>query len=220
MYRRVAPHLLVLATLAAQPAYAQGVRAHTRPHGTSVSQSQAADLTLTLAPVAVRQVQVWVRTAGVLDASRRVATASMSGDDARQVKVGQRARVFSVLTRSSMYQAFVDRVTADGERARVNVTLTAQGPATRNVVVEIVTDRGELLAVPNEAIIEEGDSQVVYVRTGDGQYVPRTVHTGVQGELYTQVLDGVAEGDQVVTIGSFFIDADYKLKGTTQAAAR
>ena len=36
----------------------------------------------------------------------------------------------------------------------------------------------------------------------------------MQGELFTQVLDGLKPGEQVVTIGSFFIDADHKLKGS------
>jgi hypothetical protein len=36
----------------------------------------------------------------------------------------------------------------------------------------------------------------------------------VQGELLTHIVDGLSAGDQVVTIGSFFIDADYKLKGS------
>ena len=31
------------------------------------------------------------------------------------------------------------------------------------------------------------------------------------------MLDGVKDGDQVVTFGSFFIDAEHKLKGTAQA---
>ena len=39
-------------------------------------------------------------------------------------------------------------------------------------------------------------------------------HAGIQGELYTQVLDGLSDGDQVVTLGSFFIDAEQKLKAT------
>ena len=42
--------------------------------------------------------------------------------------------------------------------------------------------------------------------------MPRTIETGLEGELYTQVTTGLAEGDQVVSIGSFFVDADNKLK--------
>jgi hypothetical protein len=32
--------------------------------------------------------------------------------------------------------------------------------------------------------------------------------------LFTQVIDGLKSGEQVVTIGSFFIDAEHKLKGS------
>jgi len=32
------------------------------------------------------------------------------------------------------------------------------------------------------------------------------------------VIDGVEAGDSVVTIGSFFIDAEHKLKGTGEIA--
>ena len=77
--------------------------------------------------------------------------------------------------------------------------------------MEIVVERGPLLSVPNEAIIEEGDTHVVYVQQA-GQYSPREVRTGTQGELYTQIVDGVKDGEQVVTFGSFFIDAEQKLK--------
>jgi len=75
-------------------------------------------------------------------------------------------------------------------------------------------ERGPLLSVPNEAIIEEGDAQVVYVQKQPGQFAPREIHTGIQGELYTEVVDGVLDGEEVVTFGSFFIDAEHKLKGT------
>jgi hypothetical protein len=46
----------------------------------------------------------------------------------------------------------------------------------------------------------------------DGEYVPKEVQTGIQGELYTQVLGGLQANTPVVTFGSFFIDAEHKLK--------
>jgi Cu(I)/Ag(I) efflux system membrane fusion protein len=79
--------------------------------------------------------------------------------------------------------------------------------------MEIVTDHGELLSVPNEALIETAGKHMVYVDQGNGRYLPREVTLGVQGELYTQVVEGLKPGEQVVTFGSFFIDADYKLRG-------
>jgi Cu(I)/Ag(I) efflux system membrane fusion protein len=80
-------------------------------------------------------------------------------------------------------------------------------------VLEIVTEHGDLLSVPNEAIIETGGKRVVYVQGSDGTYAPRDVELGVQGELFTEVVKGLTPGEQVVTFGSFFIDADHKLKG-------
>jgi multidrug efflux pump subunit AcrA (membrane-fusion protein) len=102
-----------------------------------------------------------------------------------------------------------------GGGASVEAALIAPPRQDTNLyVMEIVVEREPALSVPNEAIIEEGDRQVVYVQESTGQYVPREIQTGVQGELYTQVLGGVKDGDQVVTFGSFFIDAEQKLKGT------
>jgi Cu(I)/Ag(I) efflux system membrane fusion protein len=80
-----------------------------------------------------------------------------------------------------------------------------------------VAEAGQFLSVPNEAVIEEGDKHIVYVQQQPGQYVPQEIDTGVQGELYTQVLSGLNAGDQVVTFGSFFVDSEYKLKGPVAA---
>jgi len=211
--------LLLLVGAVAAPVQAQGVRDHTRksPRATKITESQASDLTLTLTAVSVRPVQTWVRTAGAIDAARKVVTVHLSGTEAALVKVGQRARTFPVESRSSMYQARVVRVAPEPKGVRVDVELAAVGwPTTKGYVVEIVTDHGELLSVPNEAIIEEGETRVVYRQAADGQYEPTTVQTGVQGELYTQVTGGLKDGDQVVTFGSFFIDSEFKLKGAAQ----
>ena len=211
--------LLLLVGALAAPVQAQGVRDHTRksPRATKVTEAQASDLTLTLTSVSVRPVQTWVRTAGAIDAARRVVSVHLSGTEAGLVKVGQRARTFPVESRSSMYQARVVRVTPEGKGVRADVELAAVGwPTTKGYVVEIVTDHGELLSVPNEALIEEGGTRVVYRQAADGQYEPTPVQTGVQGELFTQVTGGLNDGDQVVTFGSFFIDSEFKLKGAAQ----
>ena len=203
-------------------ARAQGVREHTRINtnkSTAVTESQASDLTLTKTAVAVRPIQVWVRTAGTVDKSGRALTVTLSPAEGALVTVGQRVRAFPPESRSTMYQARVTTVNKTADN-RVGVVVTLVAPpreGSMRYVMEIVTERGEFLSVPNEAIIEEGDRHVVYVEEQQGQYAPKEIHVGVQGELYTQVLDGVKAGDSVVTIGSFFIDAEHKLKGTELA---
>ena len=200
-------------------AHAQGVRSHTRPTaGTTVSESQAADLTLTLSQVTVRPIQAWVRGAASIDKGLKVLSASFDPREAKFVKVGQRVRAFTPESKSSMLQAYVTRVQPEGRRVSVEVTLSGQGQKNSvHYVIEIVAEAGDFLSVPNEAVIEEGDKHVVYVQQQPGQYVPQEIDTGVQGELYTQVLSGLSAGDQVVTFGSFFVDSEYKLKGPVAA---
>jgi hypothetical protein len=202
------------------PVAAQGVRERMRlkgAKGTTVTESQAAVLTLTVSPVTSKFVETWLRTSGTPDASGKRLTAPLVGPDAALIKVGQRARAFPPSSKSSMYQAFVTRVAPGPGGPVAEVTLASAGrPDTPRYVVEIVVERGPLLSIPNEAIIEEGDRHLVYVKKDGGEYVPQEIQTGIQGELYTEVLSGLNEGDQVVTFGSFFIDAEHKLKGVEQ----
>jgi len=210
--------VIVLLVVALAPgALAQGVRDRIRraPRATAVTESQASELTLTVTEVAVRPIQVWVRTAGVINADGRTLRATLSKAEAEFVRPGQRVRAFPPEARSTMYQARVAGVAPAGDRVAVTVSLVSPPrEGSTRYVLEIVTEEIERLSVPNEAIIETGDRRVVYVQDGPGRYTPREIHTGLQGELFTEVTGGVAQGDQVVTFGSFFIDADYKLKGS------
>ena len=218
--------LLFVFLLAGDPVAAQGIRERVRdrehprpprPSGTSVTESQAEVLTLTVGTASPRLVQSWIRVAGTIDKTNKRLSADLSGSDAALIKVGQRVRAFPPSSKSSMYQAFVTRVAPRAGGVTVEASLASTGRQNTTLyVMEIVVEQGPFLSVPNEAIIEEGDKHIVYVQQHPGQYVPHQVHTGIQGELYTQVLDGVKDGDQVVTFGSFFIDAEHKLKGTEQ----
>ena len=231
--------LLLLWLLAGSPlqAQSQSIHEHTRPatttdparlryrfpgntKGTEVSDEQASDVTLTLNQVALRPIQTWVRAAGRIDKTGKILTGYIHPPDSALVKVGQRVRTFPPESKSSMFQAWVTKIVPQADGVRLEVTLSGIGRKdTSNYVIEIVSDRGEFLSIPNEAIIEEGTKHVVYVQGQGGQYVPVAIQTGIQGELYTAVLGGLKEGDQVVSFGSFFIDSEYKLKSTGPAAA-
>ncbi len=212
--------LLLTSFLATGSAGAQDVREHTRPaspKSTTISEAQAAALTLTLSTASLRPVQTWIRTAGTIDETGKILTAALSGAEASLVKVGQRVRAFPPSSKSSMYQAYITRVSLRAGGATVEAALSASGRQNTTLyVMEIVVEQGPFLSVPNEAIIEEGEKHIVYVQQQTGQFVPQEIHTGIQGELYTQVLDGLQEDAEVVTFGSFFIDAEHKLKGTEQ----
>jgi len=215
--------VLLVSVFVVGSATAQDVRQHTRlagPKGTTISEAQAAALTLTLSAVSLRPIQTWVRTVGTIDKTGKILGGSLSASEAGLVKVGQRVRAFPPSSKSSMYQAYVTRIVPRAGGVDVEASLTAFGRQNApHYVMEIVVERGPFLSVPNEAIIEEGEKHIVYVQQQPGQYVAAEIQTGIQGELFTQVLGGITEDAQVVTIGSFFIDAEHKLKATDSGSS-
>jgi Cu(I)/Ag(I) efflux system membrane fusion protein len=52
----------------------------------------------------------------------------------------------------------------------------------------------------------------VLVQLAPGRFDPRVVKLGSRGENYVEVLDGIAEGEQVVISANFLIDAESNLK--------
>jgi Cu(I)/Ag(I) efflux system membrane fusion protein len=78
---------------------------------------------------------------------------------------------------------------------------------------EIDTGSGrEVVAVPDSAVIDSGDRQVVIVAKAEGRFDPRPVELGRRGAGYVEISKGVAEGEQVVTSANFLIDAESNLK--------
>jgi membrane fusion protein, copper/silver efflux system len=79
--------------------------------------------------------------------------------------------------------------------------------------VEISTaSAAPVIAVPDSAVIDTGTRQVVIFDRGEGRFEPREVKIGLRGEGFTEVRDGVAEGDRIVVAANFLIDAESNLK--------
>jgi Cu(I)/Ag(I) efflux system membrane fusion protein len=68
------------------------------------------------------------------------------------------------------------------------------------------------VAVPDQAIIRSGERNVVVVSLGGGYFDPRNVKLGVTADGYVQVLDGIKEGEHIVTSSQFLIDSESNLK--------
>jgi Cu(I)/Ag(I) efflux system membrane fusion protein/cobalt-zinc-cadmium efflux system membrane fusion protein len=76
----------------------------------------------------------------------------------------------------------------------------------------IHVDYGTKLAVPADAVLDAGVSKIVFVAKGDGYFEPREVTLGVKGEDVYEVLDGLSDGENVVTSANFLIDSESSLK--------
>lgn len=83
--------------------------------------------------------------------------------------------------------------------------------------VELRVNVGTRLAIPQEAIIESGRKQVVFLHLGGGKLEPRLIRTGVKTGEWTEVLEGVKEGEHVVTSANFLIDSESRLKSAVES---
>lgn len=73
------------------------------------------------------------------------------------------------------------------------------------------------LAVPAEAVIRTGTRAVAIVRKEGGVFEPREVKLGADLGDQLEVLEGLREGDEVVTSGQFLIDSEARLKSVLGA---
>ena len=64
------------------------------------------------------------------------------------------------------------------------------------------------IALPSEAILQEDEKQIVYVRVAPGQFVKRVVKLGSPIGGKVPVISGLAAGDQVVITGNVFIEKE------------
>ncbi|MGE4181632.1 MAG: efflux RND transporter periplasmic adaptor subunit [Limisphaerales bacterium] len=61
------------------------------------------------------------------------------------------------------------------------------------------------LAIPESALVEEGDELVAFVQISGETFEKREIKAGVHDTGFVQVLDGIQEGERVVTKGAYAI---------------
>ncbi|MCW8859382.1 MAG: efflux RND transporter periplasmic adaptor subunit [Deltaproteobacteria bacterium] len=141
------------------------------------------------------------------------------------VKVGQQARVELPYSNGRSRTAHVDYLYPFVE------------PKTRTVKARILFDNADLelrpdmyvtvylsseplnnvLIIPQEAVLHSGEKQTVFIAQSAGRFEPRLVKTGQQGENgHIEVVQGLFEGEQVVTSAQFMLDSESKLREAIQ----
>ena len=75
--------------------------------------------------------------------------------------------------------------------------------------------------VPDSAVLRSGEKNTVFVALADGQFEPRMVSIGArtEGGRY-EVLNGLKEGERVVTSGQFLLDSESQLREAIQKMER
>ena len=151
--------------------------------------------------------------------------ADLSEQDVGLVHLGQEANLEIVAYPGKAFSGKVIFVypTIDTETrtAKVRIELANSGGLLKPAMfanVELATGhaRGEVLAVPESAVLDSGARQVVLVRRGEGLFEPRTVKLGLRAEGYIEVMEGLQAGEQVVVRANFLIDAESNLKAALE----
>lgn len=71
---------------------------------------------------------------------------------------------------------------------------------------------GERLVVPESAVLYAGEARVAFVDLGEGRLQPRTVTTGVRTDGRIEIVEGLAEGETIVSSAMFLIAAESRLR--------
>jgi Cu(I)/Ag(I) efflux system membrane fusion protein len=81
--------------------------------------------------------------------------------------------------------------------------------------IEIKINLGKKLAIPDDAVIDTGTRQVVYVDKGEGYFEPREVMLGMSVEGFREVIKGLKSGEKIAASATFLIDSEAQLKNVT-----
>jgi RND family efflux transporter MFP subunit len=82
--------------------------------------------------------------------------------------------------------------------------------------VELKGTSGMALSVPADALLDSGTEQVVFVARGEGRFEPRAVKAGRRFSDRVEIVSGLAEGEQVATGATFFLDSESQLRAGLQ----
>lgn len=84
------------------------------------------------------------------------------------------------------------------------------------VDVTIFSDRQQdAIVIPSEAVVRSGDRTQAFVVRAPGKFEPRDIRTGIESRGFVTVLEGVSEGEEVVTSAQFLVDSESKLREAT-----
>lgn len=108
-------------------------------------------------------------------------------------------------------------VSTESRAARVRLEAASPSMSLRpgtygEVLFEASGAGAQRVEVPRDAVIDTGLERYVFVQTGEGAFAPRLVRTGALTADRWEVLEGLREGERVVSRGTFMVDSESRLR--------
>ena len=146
--------------------------------------------------------------------------------DLSLVRIGQTAKIHVNAYPERVFAgkvAFIyPAVTAETRTARVRIELSNPGRLLKPAMyaeVELAVPQSPVkrLSVPDSAVLDSGNRQLVLVRRDQGRFEPREIKVGARGDGYVEVAEGIREGENVVVAANFLIDSESNLRSALNA---
>ncbi len=136
------------------------------------------------------------------------------------IKLGEKATISLNSFPGKEFTSSIDYVyptiAGDTRSAKVRFTIANPGNKLKPQMytnVEVKINLGKKLIIPDDAVLDAGKRQVVYVDKGEGNFEPRQVSIGMKAEGMVEVTKGLKAGERVASSANFLIDSEAKLKG-------
>jgi Cu(I)/Ag(I) efflux system membrane fusion protein len=161
----------------------------------------------------------------VTDLSQVWMWADVYEDEASLVATGQHATLTLAAEPTSRRTAVVSYVSPTLEtstrtlRVRLDID-NPDGALKPGMYATVLLDSpiGDVLALPEDAVIDTGERRIVFVQVGNGHYQPREVTLGRRAGGRYEVSSGLAAGDRVVVSAQFLLDSESRLRAATGGA--
>ena len=145
---------------------------------------------------------------------------------AGQVRLGEPAAAtlaaYPGETFAGRVTAVLPQAQAESRTLTVRIELANPGGRLRPGLFAAVQFGGmgqRALLVPSEAVIRTGRRTLVMLAEPGGRYRPAEIRTGREASGRTEVLAGLADGEQVVASGQFLLDSEASLSGVAARPA-
>ncbi len=157
----------------------------------------------------------------IVDLSSVWVLADVYENELRNVKVGMPAKLTLAAFPNREFPGkvvFLDPLLDPKTRtAKVRLTFANPDGDLRPEMFGEVVLKGatrDALRIPVDAVIDSGTTNVVFVALGGGKFEPREVKLGESDRTLIEVVDGVHEGEEVVTRANFLVDSESRLRAS------
>lgn len=155
----------------------------------------------------------------IADLSTVWAIADIYEYEAPEIKIGQSATMTLSYYPGKPFRGIVSFISPQVDAATRTLKVRIEFPNPGFTLkpdmfanVELKIDYGNRLVVPQEAVLDSGTDQTVFVSLEGGYFEARKVQLGGRVDNKVIVLAGLKPGERIVTSANFLIDSESKLK--------